>query len=281
MAQSRFDLSDIDPFPEDVFAAPPSRLRDYKQRCALGRRNMSKRSAVICGLARDIVATAETSLRIAEIIGEQFGDCRILVVENDSTDGTGRLLSEWANARNNVTVISRVLDEPRWGSSLHPDRFAQLARHRNVCVEWVRYNADDADCVIIFDFDLHKGVSIEGLQNSFGFDGWDAMFSNGISAPIMNDLSQWPMFFDALPFRFPGQEIAPDMAETNALGFRRGSPPVRVWSAFGGLAAYRREAFLCGARYEGGECEHVAFHRTLRLRGFDELFMNPSQIVFY
>ncbi|MEO1085295.1 MAG: hypothetical protein AAFY88_13735 [Acidobacteriota bacterium] len=54
-----------------------------------------------------------------------------------------------------------------------------------------------------------------------------------------------------------------------------------VVSCFGGLAVYSFEAFTCGARYAGPECEHVAFHRDLRRRGFGRQFLNPSQIVLY
>ena len=55
---------------------------------------------------------------------------------------------------------------------------------------------------------------------------------------------------------------------------------VPVWSCFGGLGVYRMECFEA-AGYGGDDCEHVTFHRALRERGLDRLFLNPSQIVLY
>lgn len=69
-------------------------------------------------------------------------------------------------------------------------------------------------------------------------------------------------------------------AETHLLRFRRGEPLVPVWSCFGGLGIYRTEC-LSAASYEGSDCEHVTLHRMLRERGYDRLFLNPSQIVLY
>jgi hypothetical protein len=42
-------------------------------------------------------------------------------------------------------------------------------------------------------------------------------------------------------------------------------------SAFGQLAVYREESFLRGV-YRGGDCEHVAFHKSMG----GGLYLNPS-----
>jgi len=50
-----------------------------------------------------------------------------------------------------------------------------------------------------------------------------------------------------------------------------GSPPVRLNSAFGQMAVYRRASFLRGV-YEGSDCEHVTFHRSMG----GDFYLNPS-----
>jgi hypothetical protein len=45
-------------------------------------------------------------------------------------------------------------------------------------------------------------------------------------------------------------------------------PPVRVRSAFGGIAVYKAEV-LYALHYEGWDCEHVCLHR-----GMQEVFMS-------
>jgi hypothetical protein len=66
----------------------------------------------------------------------------------------------------------------------------------------------------------------------------------------------------------------------NYFVWRRGEPLQPVYSCFGGLGVYRMRAFL-SSRYAGSDCEHVALHRGMREAGFDRLFLNPSQLVFY
>ena len=53
-----------------------------------------------------------------------------------------------------------------------------------------------------------------------------------------------------------------------------GSPPVRFNSAFGQLAVYRAGHYMAG-KYDGGDCEHVAFHKSLG----GDFFLNPSMRV--
>ena len=66
----------------------------------------------------------------------------------------------------------------------------------------------------------------------------------------------------------------------NNFRWQRGEPLVPVYSCFGGFGVYRMPAFL-SAQYAGGDCEHVALHRSMRAAGFDRQFLNPSQLVFY
>jgi hypothetical protein len=92
-----------------------------------------------------------------------------------------------------------------------------------------------------------------------------------------------------------GQENIPQTEESiKAAQYRwaflkAGMPPIRVASAFGGLAIYRREA-IEGCRYGvllndnekvESRAEHYFFHRQMAERGFDKLFVNPSMIVRY
>jgi hypothetical protein len=56
-------------------------------------------------------------------------------------------------------------------------------------------------------------------------------------------------------------------------------PPEVVESCFGGIGIYRREA-VGGCMYEGGDCEHISFHKCIRKAGGIVLF-NPRQTVEY
>jgi hypothetical protein len=55
-----------------------------------------------------------------------------------------------------------------------------------------------------------------------------------------------------------------------------GSPPIPVRSAFGGLTIYRTAQYLSG-KYDGADCEHVTFHKSIADHYGDGLYLNPSQ----
>jgi hypothetical protein len=54
-----------------------------------------------------------------------------------------------------------------------------------------------------------------------------------------------------------------------------GSPPVHVVSAFGGMCIYDTYAYLKGT-YDGADCEHVGFHRTMAERTGLRLYLDPA-----
>ena len=55
-----------------------------------------------------------------------------------------------------------------------------------------------------------------------------------------------------------------------------GSPPVRVCSAFGGMAIYRTAAYLKGT-YDGTkDCEHVPYHDSVARATGQALYLCPG-----
>jgi hypothetical protein len=54
-----------------------------------------------------------------------------------------------------------------------------------------------------------------------------------------------------------------------------GSPPVPVCSAFGGMTIYDPMLFEAGV-YDGSDCEHVTFHRSIAARSKLKLYLCPS-----
>lgn len=269
-------------FPESRFPCDPSRLAAYRRRNEHGTRRMSGLSAVFCGLARDVREALPSITRRIEETGELFRDYRVVVYENDSMDGTADYLSSWEAGNTRVTLLSESLDAPRWNQSRDPERTKDMAAYRNRCLDHVQRHFRQFDVVLVLDFDLVRGFSPEGLANTFGHDGWDMMGSNGLLFYRLPEKKKPNReFFDAWAFRRPGEHEPASFNEINHLRFNRGEDPVPVWSSFGGLGVYRMDAFTSGARYGGGDCEHVVFHRGLSRLGFDRLFLNPSQIVLY
>lgn len=267
-------------FPEAWFPVPDYVGPEYRKRVRLGREHMAASRIVFGGLARDVERQLPSALGRIARVGESLLDHRVVIYENDSRDGTAGQLARRAAQDARLDVISESLGTPAFGSDRSAERMAHLAACRNRVLDRALERHRDFDYLVMLDLDLPRGFSYEGLASCFGYGGWDWMGSNGISAPLVRDPAIPPFFYDAWAFRWPGDDEARPAAEINALRFHRGAPPFPVWSCFGGLAIYRMEALRSGARYGGGDCEHVVLHRALRERGRTG-YLNPSLLVLY
>jgi hypothetical protein len=216
-----------------------------------------------------------------ERLGGMFGDYRVVIYENDSLDGTLGYLWAWQQENRRIDVLSDIRDSRSWGQVRDLERMAQMAACRNRYLDHALASHADFDYFVVLDTDMPEGFSYDGIAHTCGQDDWDAVGSNGVLFLPYGSFARTPMFFDAWAFRREGEDQAESFDEINRLAFRRGEPLVPVWSCFGGLAIYRMEAIRSGARYGGGDCEHVVLHRQLRERGFGRQFLNPSQFALY
>jgi hypothetical protein len=269
-----------DVFPDADFPVDPRFESDYLERVATGRKRMSESTAVICGLARDVERILPQTIARIESMGTLFADYRVVIYENDSQDQTKDLLTQWAqrNPKADVTIEQR-------GDPINPNarclrRAERMANYRNTCLEAVRTRYKDFTHVIVVDTDLEFGWSNEGVANTFGHDDWDFVGANGLilrrCGVSMNTFLQ----YDAWAFRQDEQFTPLTTAEVNYMSWQRGEPLVPVTCSFGGLGVYRMAAYLAGS-YAGHDIEHVTHQQVARSRGFNKVFLNPSQITLY
>jgi hypothetical protein len=267
-------------FPEYAFPLAPQYAAHYAKRVARGRQRMRAARVVIAGLARNILDVLPDTIERIERLAAAFADYRVVVYENDSTDGTQELLTAWAAGVPQVTAISERLGAPLNPKTRSASRGDQMAQHRNRYHDLISARFTDFDCVIVADLDVTGGWSEDGIANTFGWDDWDYVGANGIILQRVHlRLNTW-LQYDAWAFRQLHSYAPLPAPLVNNFNWRRGQPLVPVNSCFGGLGIYRMPAFL-SSRYQGGDCEHVGFHRGMRAGGFDRLYLNPSQLVFY
>ncbi|MEM9819879.1 MAG: hypothetical protein AAF985_02360 [Bacteroidota bacterium] len=253
----------------------------YFDRLESGYQKMKEQSIVICGLARDLIDGLPNAMARIECLGKKFKDYRVVIVENDSVDGTAEMLQYWQRVNPKVQVLSQQLNAQKWADVQDLARTTAMANYRNQYLDYVRAQQYAFDFLLVFDLDIPLGFSYDGIAHSFSYPDWDVMASNGILVPPFGNPIAQALFFDAFAFRQKGQLTKPDLTTINQLQFQRGEALVPVESAFGGLAIYREEGILAGARYGGQDCEHVVLHQWLQQNGFSKQFLNPSQIVLY
>jgi hypothetical protein len=220
---------------------------------------------------------------------------QFFIYENDSEDNTVDEIVRFK--KNNGKILkkfeyeSEKLFRKHYGSVKEKERTIRLAEYRNKCLSYAKENFSYTDYTIVIDLDFIKFYP-EGLYSSFYWlDLLDADGMSGFSFTLnktqikehtifvpwnydswayrenwWSDLQDYPYFpFD--PMMWFGRKILPI-----------GSPPYKVNSAFGGMAIYKTEKYMMG-QYNGGDCEHVLFHKDLWNKTKFDLFVNPSQIM--
>jgi hypothetical protein len=278
----------ISKFPESLYPCSQENQEEYNAKVILGRQKMSESTVVICGIARDISKNIMANIARIERLGKMFDDYRVVIYENDSTDNTDILLRQWEDKNYNVKILSEKLGDKKHKSSTDVDRLVALANYRNKYLAEIFSRSVSSDYIIVADLDLKGGWSYEGICNSFGYDNWSAMGSNGLLyglSPSLKDEDGSPsmirVYYDSLAFRRIGHPEQHVSSEINALTYNRGEEPFRVLSCFGGLALYKHSAFRHDARYSGPDCDHVELHSRMLDVGIDDIYLNPSQIALY
>lgn len=225
----------------------------------LSAKDLKESKIIICGIARNVEKAIPATIRSIQTIGEHFGDYRVFIYENNSTDNTAKKFREWQARNPRVTLISENLSDE--------DFFVQegdvrrkiykteiLAKGRNLVVgKALQQEFDDYEYILMADMDFARPWFIEGILTSFDFnEEWDAITANG----IMEKGDYW----DWYAFRHPIIPFGPELYGPSwwsshrkwrsLIQFNLSDPFFRVQSAFGGLAIYKR-ASVQNAFYSG------------------------------
>jgi hypothetical protein len=268
-------------FPEDEFACPDELQGTYRDRVERGRRKMRERTAVICGLCRDVRHYLPRMAARIERLGGMFRDYRVVLVENDSVDATSEFLLDWAAINPRVEAITESIGVPRFPQTRDPQRAEWLAHCRNRCRAEALARYGDFSDVIVLDMDLAGGFSFDGLAHTFGEEDWDFVGSYGVAQRLDRRIRELSLtHVDVWAFRPLAGSPPTKLRHYNDLALARGEPLLAVESCFGGLGVYRMACYAA-AEYGGGDCEHVVLHERMRRAGFGRQFLNPSQIVLY
>jgi hypothetical protein len=251
-----------------------------------GLRYLKGKKLILCGMMRDSMRSLPTLRSNLEKLSQVFGEVKMLVVENDSRDGTRAALLKLANEDQRVTVLGcgvnarscKLKLAKTEGHAHEGGRIQKMIRLRNIYLDYIERNPDrfdDADFVAIMDMDLVGTFYLDGL----GLVGHalkqddekkeiSALCTNGVR---VTNLGLANLHFYADPYAHTEKgdlEIASPLwseHDEKTLDLRK------VDSCFGGLVFYRKDD-LEGLRYKyerdavaGGEpkCEHRTLHSQL------------------
>lgn len=244
-------------------------------------------SAVFAMCARSTARTLPKVLKNVEAMARLYEHKAFVFVENDSTDDSKALLKAWCAARPDATLI----DIDGLEAAI-PARTERLAACRNAYLDFIKASpfADHRQLIVLDADEINEfPIDLEAFRRG---RNWLAEHREG--AVFANPL---PRYYDIWALRHAEwcprdylEDIEEAAGRIGKSAARRRfiydrqvqipttAEPIRVDSAFGGLAVYRMTSAL-DARYDGLDrgrqtCEHVAFNHGVGRYG-RRLFILP------
>ena len=231
----------------------------------------SGKKAAFLILARDCGSSLPAFLASLEKLRGYFAESRVMITENNSRDGTGKILAEYRDARPGVVLDS--FDAPEYDAMERVERMTAL-RNRNL--DLLKKSGFLPDYVIILDADISFKAASVIRAVLHAPEDFAALFANGRFFLKAGFIRIPALYYDLFAF-LPEGEGTESLKETEMLCGRAGihralrkSAYVRCRSAFGGIGVYRYDT-ISSARYEpvrstAGDrfpylCEHIPFNR--------------------
>lgn len=215
---------------------------------------------IICGVGKNIARCLPNMMRSIDTLGSFFKDYRVIIYENNSTDNTRAILTGWAKQNPKVTVFSETVSaeqlltrvQSRARRDQAPCRMELIAYARNqVLAAAMQDTYNDYSFVLMTDLDFMRGWNPKDVLQSFSIqEDWDCIAAHSIAGGYVH--------YDRYAFRDPQFPLGPELIGEDfwadvgrkPLTIHPNSGLKRVYSAFGGLAIYKRQS-LKGIRYSG------------------------------
>ena len=248
----------LEPIPE--FADEFARLAE------VGRNALAESRVVFTGLARNCEGPLGNNLHRVEEYGAACGEWRLHIETNDNVDGTVGVLEKFCGRWPLASFRNQTLNRQQFSAEFAGPRTVALAEYRAACQAWA--TAQRADIVVVMDFDAWCGCPLANFYAGVG-QWYESPTMFGMAAVSLlqarvQDKLTW-MHYDCWALRLNSYW---DDYTSGVGGWKHhwlpavGSPAVPVCSAFGGLAMYDPCEYAKGI-YDGSDCEHVTFHRSI------------------
>lgn len=264
-------------------------------------KDLEKTTIIICSIVKNAERGLKANIPVINELCCRFKDYRIVVYENDSTDGTKELLRHWAlcdknrihvllndtGASNTIPNKGDVSGNPFFSKR----RIEKMARLRNFYMEYVDEKGWVANYFMVVDLDVAH-LFIEPIISTLEANmDWDVVTAFGYShSPKLSK-----RYHDGYALTMIDDENNPQTEDKiysmpKILGrLKPNDDWLRVYSAFGGLAIYKFET-VKGLRYEAlpnndpmveVHCEHFSLCKQIHERGYDNIYIVPGLVLKY
>ena len=132
--------------------------------------NLKEKEVVICSIVRNAKRGLERNVPVVHALCSRFRDYRIVIFENDSTDGTDRFLEKWAAQDQKVSVSCRRTgirtipkpDEVSCNPFFSAWRIEKMAAFRNQYLSFVEEQGWNPDFLVVVDLDVAR-LDLQGI----------------------------------------------------------------------------------------------------------------------
>lgn len=259
---------------------------------------MINKSILIAALARDCKESIIKNIPKIELLRKEFINSHIVIIENDSKDGTKDILKQWEEQSFGVKVIMNdfgTITIPRSsesilhpGSSLH--RISKMVKYRNMYMDYAR-NADfKIDYLIAIDIDI-KDFSPTDIIKCIkdAPNDWGGLFANGRTNYY--HISKYFDMFAFLPLNSNEAINFKNMITNNHVLERalRKHRFVECLSAFGGIGIYKWEVIKDmhyetypnnNSRMFEMQCEHISINKNIINKGYKNYICSSMKVSY-
>lgn len=250
---------------------------------------MINRCLAIAILARDCANNLRDNIERIEVLRKKFRSSFVVVVENDSIDSTKDILNDWSLTSSHVYVLSENLkldvipnDLPLGiNPSTSCKRIGRMVYCRNKYLTFIKEKKLQYDYLLVVDIDVEyfsvNGI-IDGIINAPL--NWGGIFANGylqygFIRKYRDSYAYFPYGMNKNDYSNSRYHLVKFSRElTFKMLFNK---YVKVVSAFGGIAVYKRKAIekieyvlerdLNSDEFEA-LCEHIPFNSKIINRGY-------------
>ena len=262
--------------------------------------------AVFAGCVRNCAEHLPAVLANIERMAETYAEAAFIFVENDSRDGSKRLLEEWCRNRPHALIITCYGID-----AAYPLRTLRLAYLRGQYLAAAKSQFGGYDHLVGLDCDETNAMAIDTgtVRRAMDFlesnPGHAGVFANqrgvyydlwALRHPLRCPGDVWEEVCDcAFAFRLSDEEAFTRTFAKRIFSLPADAPPLEVQSAFGGLGIYKMSSIAKNRQPHTGYkkkflptpdgwveigwqcCEHVSFNTGFRELG-QKLFVLPYLI---
>lgn len=263
---------------------------------------MINKSILIAALARDCNDSIIRNIHKIELLRKEFKESHVIIIENDSKDGTKETLSRWKQRSKGVETImndfgtvtmpekSKKIANP--GTSHY--RISKMASYRNMYMDYAKNANFNIDYLIVIDIDV-ADFSINGIIESINKapNNWGGLFANGTIdfhglTPYYYDTYAYIDLSDTQILNVSTAKLFKNSKKINRMLRKR--EYIECISAFCGIGIYKWDIikhlkYTCEKNrdrnsYLEAICEHIPFNKKIIEQGYKNYICRNMRVKY-